>query len=379
MIDLEGGRFEQASVWFREAIEWQRKALAPNPSNPEYRQFLANHLHNLGNALREQKKLSEAIAAHREAIVFNPNLASTHYQLGNSLRDQGKISEAIAEYHEAIRLKPDAVDFRYNLSNLFLELKKADEAITELREVIRLRPGFAEAHCNLGHALKAKGEHAESLAEFRRGHELGSKRPGWSYPSGEWVAEAELAAAISLRLPAVLKGEDKPKDAAEGVAFAQLCYDAGQYAGAARLWADALAADAKLTDDRQAAHRYNAACAAALAASGAGKDERSPDDTARAKLRQQALEWLKAELAVWEKLLKSGPPDAKAFVVQTLKHWQDDTDLAGIRDAKALGGVARDRARRLARALGRRLGPSGKSPRRRRGQEVVIEAPSSGS
>ncbi len=228
------------------------------------------------------------------------------------------------------------MDFHYNLSNTFLDLRKPDEAITELREVIRLAPGFAEAHCNLGHALGAKGEHAESLAEFRRGHELGSKRPGWRYPSREWVAEAERAAAITQRLPAVLKGEDKPGDAAEGLAFAQLCYNSGRYAAAARLWADALAADAKLADDRQAVHRYNAACAAAMAASGAGKDERPPDDTARAKLRKQALAWLKAELAVWAKLLESAPPDAKAFIVQTLKHWQGDTDLAAVRDDKAI-------------------------------------------
>ena len=348
LIDLNAGRFEEASVWFREAIEWQRKALAPNPSNPEYRQFLANHLHNLGNALREQGKLSEAIAAHREAIRFNPALALAHYQLGNSLHDQGKLSEAIAEYREAIRLKPDSIDFRYNLSNIFLELRKPDEAITELREVIRLAPGFAEAHCNLGHALRAKGEHAESLAEFRRGHELGSKRPGWSYPSREWVAEAERAAAISQRLPAVLKGEDKPVDAAEGLAFAQLCYNSGRYTAAARLWADALAADAKLADDRQAVHRYNAACAAALAASGAGKDERSPDDSARATLRQQALDWLKAELAVWTKLLESGPARGEGVHrpdLETLARRHRPGRRAGRQGHR---GPARGRPRRLA-------------------------------
>ena len=43
-------------------------------------------------------------------------------------------------------------------------------------------------------------------------------------------------------------------------------------------------------------HRYNAACAAALAASGQGKDDPPPDDAAKAKLRQQARDWLKAEL-----------------------------------------------------------------------------------
>ena len=344
MIDLEAGRFEQASVWFREAIEWQRKALAPNPSNPEYRQFLANHLHNLGNALRDQGKLSEVIAAYREAMRLNPDLALAHFNLGNALRDQGKPSEAIAEYREAIRLKPDGMDFHYNLSNTFLDLREPDEAITDLREVIRVAPGFAEAHCNLGHALRAKGEHAESLAEFRRGHELGSKRPGWRYPSREWVAEAERAAAITQRLPAVLKGEDKPGDAAEGLAFAQLCYNSGRYADD-RLWADALATDAKLADDRQAVHRYNAACAAVMAASGAGKDERPPDDTARAKLRQQALDWLKAELAVGAKFVESGPPQAKAFIAQTLKHWQEDTDLAGVRGDNAIEALPQaDRA-----------------------------------
>jgi tetratricopeptide (TPR) repeat protein/predicted Ser/Thr protein kinase len=336
LIDLNTGRFEEASVWFREAIEWQRKALAPNPSNPDYRQFLANHLYNLGTTLREQRKLSEAITAYREVIRLKPNSPLTHYELGDALRDLGKLPEAFAEYREAIRLKPDSIDFRYNLGNTFLGLRKPDEAIIELREVIRLKPDFAEAHCNLGHALRAKGEHAESLAEFRRGHELGSKRPGWSYPSGEWVAEAERSAAIAQRLPAVLKGEDKPGNAAEGLAFAQLCYNSGRYAAATRLWADALAADAKLTDDRQAAHRYNAACAAAAAASGAGKDERSLDDTAKAKLRQQAFEWLKAELAAWGKLLESAPPEAKASIAQILKHWQEDTDLAGVRGDKAI-------------------------------------------
>ena len=47
MIDLDAKRFEEARARLREAIEWQRKALAANPANPTYRQFLANHLTNL--------------------------------------------------------------------------------------------------------------------------------------------------------------------------------------------------------------------------------------------------------------------------------------------------------------------------------------------
>lgn len=46
-LDLDAKRFEKARVRLRQAVEWQRKALAANPKNPQYRQFLANHLNHL--------------------------------------------------------------------------------------------------------------------------------------------------------------------------------------------------------------------------------------------------------------------------------------------------------------------------------------------
>jgi hypothetical protein len=41
-------------------------------------------------------------------------------------------------------------------------------------------------------------------------------------------------------------------------------------------------------------------------------------------------------VAVWAKLLESSPPQTKASIAQALKHWQEDTDLTGIRDDKAV-------------------------------------------
>jgi hypothetical protein len=35
-------------------------------------------------------------------------------------------------------------------------------------------------------------------------------------------------------------------------------------------------------------------------------------------------------------LLETGPPPARAFIQGRMRHWQQDTDLAGIRDAVAL-------------------------------------------
>jgi hypothetical protein len=107
-------------------------------------------------------------------------------------------------------------------------------------------------------------------------------------------------------------------------------------ASSARLYGEALGNNPKLADDRQAEHRYNAACAASLAASDQGKDVPSPDDAAKAKLRQQAREWLQAELAAWTKILDTGPAEMKAKVAPTLQHWKEDADLVGIREEKPL-------------------------------------------
>ena len=92
----------------------------------------------------------------------------------------------------------------------------------------------------------------------------------------------------------------------------------------------------------QVQHRYNAACAAALAGCGQGKDDPPLDDAARTRWRKQAIDWLKADLAAWSKILESGPPQARPFIAQTLQHWKADPDLAGLRDPAALDKLPED-------------------------------------
>jgi serine/threonine protein kinase len=106
--------------------------------------------------------------------------------------------------------------------------------------------------------------------------------------------------------------------------------------------AEAPEADPKLVDDRQAGHRYNAACAAALAGTGQGKDVPPPDDAAKARLRRQARGWLEAEWIAWTRLLESGPPQARPLIAQTLRQWKQDSDLAGIRNAEDLAKLPSD-------------------------------------
>jgi serine/threonine-protein kinase len=66
-----------------------------------------------------------------------------------------------------------------------------------------------------------------------------------------------------------------------------------------------------------------------------GKQDPPLDQAARAKLRAQGLDWLKAELATWAKLRES-EPRSRSQIQQTLSHWQRDPDLAGVRDEAEL-------------------------------------------
>src|SRR5262249_24017079 len=81
---------------------------------------------------------------------------------------------------------------------------------------------------------------------------------------------------------------------------------------------------------------YHAACAAARAAALKGKDEPPPDDAEKGKRRTQALDWLKAEHKAWEALLEAGTPEARTSIAQALRHWKQNSDLAGIRGDEAL-------------------------------------------
>jgi tetratricopeptide (TPR) repeat protein len=75
------GRNEEAAQLYRQAIEQQRSALAQDPRNSRYQQFLHNHYVGLGHALRATNQPAEAIAPLREALKLDPRSSLAHYHL----------------------------------------------------------------------------------------------------------------------------------------------------------------------------------------------------------------------------------------------------------------------------------------------------------
>ena len=176
---------------YREAIRLQ----------PDY----ADAHHNLGAALLISGDAPGAIAALRKAIRLQPDEADAHYILGLALFNSDNAPGAVAAFRAAIRLKPNYADAHYHLGIALGYSDNAPGVVAAFRATVRLKPDLAEAHCFLGLGLGDRGEYAEALAELRTGHELGSKRAGWRYPSADWVREAEQMAATAGRLPATPK------------------------------------------------------------------------------------------------------------------------------------------------------------------------------
>jgi hypothetical protein len=156
------------------------------------------------------------------------------------------------------------------------------------------------------------------------------------------LEQCERSLALEARLPAVLQGKAAPASAPERLEYARLCGVKKVYAAAARLYAEAFAADPKLADNLATGHRYSAACASVLAAAGQGQDAGRLDARERARLRRQALAWLRADLGLWAGQWQTSQPQARAAVQQQLRQWQKDADLSGIRDAAWLVNLPAD-------------------------------------
>ena len=53
-------------------------------------------------------------------------------------------------------------------------------------------------------------------------------------------------------------------------------------------------------------------------------------------MRRQALDWLRADLDDWRRLLDKEPDKVRSVLIQQLRHWLDDPDFTGVRGPQAL-------------------------------------------
>lgn len=128
---------------------------------------------NLGLALADQKKISEAIKHYAAALRIHPDSIEAQGNIANALSSTGRIEDAIKGYRQILELRPDDHKAHNNLANALMKLGKLDEAIQHYYAAIELTPNNPIVHYNLSTALFAKGDYAGAWQEVCIARSLG--------------------------------------------------------------------------------------------------------------------------------------------------------------------------------------------------------------
>ncbi len=154
------------------------------------------------------------------------------------------------------------------------------------------------------------------------------------------MRQCERLIELDEKLPGALEGKTTLVSSDERIELAGLCSLKRRHRAAVRFYEDAFTAKPAVAINLGAFHRYNAACAAALAGCGQGNDAAKLDDAERGRLRRKALDWLRADLGDWRRLLDEQPEKIRPVIDRQMRHWMDDPDFAGVRGPAALSKLS---------------------------------------
>lgn len=165
LLHVKLGRYEEAEVAYRRAIELDEKDAAP--------------WNNLGNVLSDYLgSYVESEAAYRRAIELDEKYANPWDGLGTLLQYKlGRYEEAEAAYRRSIELdETDAWNWN-DLGNLLKDnLYRYEEAETAYRRAIDLDEKYAYPWNGLGNLLADQlGRYEEAEAAYRRAIDLDEK------------------------------------------------------------------------------------------------------------------------------------------------------------------------------------------------------------
>jgi serine/threonine-protein kinase len=355
----------------RAALTWYLKAIELKPRRPEGHCGVGRMLFRLGDGdralvaldrayeldqnsdrtvtalarvLERKRGREEAIRFLRQALARSPNLGLGHAQLGAVLLRSGRPAEAVVALETARKLEPRNGKVLAKLGIALSDAGRPDEAVAACRKAVRLDEGDRTVQFSLGLVLFRQGKFREALPSLERSRELGKGTPSLVSESAEMVRICREGIELDGKLTAVLRGEVKLSRPEDMVRYALFCQEGKYlYAASARLYREAFVAKPELAEVMKEAHRFAAACAAALAGSGQGKDAAETGEAERAAWRRQALDWLRADLRYLAAGLEKGNgPRKSATVVRALQLMRSMPPLASIRDPAALARLSAD-------------------------------------
>jgi serine/threonine-protein kinase len=311
-----------------DAIVLSRKAIAVGTKDSTAYLYL-------GLACIRTNRHEEAVTALRQATESLMDVEAPQL-LARELKAVGRPGEAIAVLQARVARGLPSVALYEELGAILRTQGRPEEATAAFRKATNLDPRSPAAWDGLAAALLDRGRFAEARAATQRLLDLPATA------AAHRARRRQLALCVTLLsvaadLPAILAGKERPTKVATQRALAEWCLKHKRLpATAASFYDTALSAQPSLVNDLEVGNRFHAACAAARAGCGLGKDAATRDDQRRAVLRKQALDWLTAEYNAWAARHLHGKPGDRTVVATAVRSWQQNKDLAGVRDEQAL-------------------------------------------
>jgi tetratricopeptide (TPR) repeat protein len=127
----------------------------------------------------DERKMEEAAAAYRRALIIDTDLVPAIVNLANIRYARDELIEAQALYERAIGLDSDCFEAHFNLGNIQHDLGRFDRALASYRDAVALNPSYPDAHFYLAVTLEKVGHSQEAKQHWKAYQELA--------PKGEWV------------------------------------------------------------------------------------------------------------------------------------------------------------------------------------------------
>lgn len=122
---------------------------------------------DLGAALLETKRASDALACFQRATSLDANRARSWNNLGLALLELNRLDEAAAALGQALAVDPAYALAHLNLARLHDASGDDAKALTHALEACRLAPQNAEAHLRLGDIYRKRSDAPRAIAAYR--------------------------------------------------------------------------------------------------------------------------------------------------------------------------------------------------------------------
>ncbi|MFA6523074.1 MAG: tetratricopeptide repeat protein [Candidatus Peribacteraceae bacterium] len=189
LLPLSLKAYAQSSVW-KDTRSLFSHVLSLYPSS-----YVAHN--NLGNVLRREGKLDEAVAEFREGLTSASDVR-TLSNLGAVLRKQGKVQEALETYRSALAINSTSGEALTGMGLVYAQTGQIEKALEMYGEAIAVRPYYAQSYVNRGSLLLDRGQVEDAVRDFRSAVRLDPLLPEAQYDLGVALQrQGEAAMAIA--------------------------------------------------------------------------------------------------------------------------------------------------------------------------------------